>query len=503
MQALEQNPNGAVATQEKTVAYRLPDRLASESADKDLDKLRKALGGEKDLEQAVNIFLRQLKQRHEFGSEDFMDALDKIIAELDRKMSEQVNLILHHPDFQKLEGTWRGLEHLVFATETGTDIKIRVLNAKKEEFGEMFKTYKGTRWDKSPLFQKVFNNEYDMPGGQPFGTLLCSYDFSHKKDDLDILKGMSQVAAAAHAPFIAAAAPEMMDLKSWDKVNEPEQLALTFEGPEWAGWRSFRETLDARYVCLTMPRFLARVPYGEQNKATGWEAFEEDCDGTDHSKYAWSSAAFAMGANITQAFKYYGWTACIRGKNSGGALTGLNVHTFQTASGNSEMKCPTEVAIPGRLEHELAQLGFAAIQHWKNSDQAAFMAAPSVYKPKEFDGDPISEANSRLNGALPYIFVVSRFAHYVEKMFREAIGSFQSATKLQTWMNNWIANYVYPADDPTQDQAAKKPLREAKVTVTEVEGKPGYYKAEFQIKPHYQLEGVHASFQLHSQPMKK
>lgn len=459
--------------------------------------------GNAQLQSAVEVFLGQLLSQivtPEWQVDDgILELIAGMIHKLDEKLSEQLNLILHHPEFQKLEGDWRGLEHMVSATETNKDLKIRVLNVRKDEMGKTFRRFKGAAFDQSPLFKKVYSEEYDMFGGHPFGVLVGAYEFSQSAADVAILKGMGEIAAAAHAPFIASAAPELLGLdtsrgETWQNLDQIKDVAQVMEGPEWASYRGFRESPDARYVGLTLPRFLSRLPYGKDNKVDGFD-FVEKCDGGDHSKYTWSNAAFAMGANITQAHAYYGWTACIRGPQSGGEVTGLHVHTFKTADGSVEMKCPTEVSIPGRREHELAKVGLSAIIHEKNTDKAVFFAARSLYQTKEYD-DPVATANSSLNGGLPYIFVVSRFAHYIQQMVRKAIGSFQEKADLERWLSNWITGYVLLDGGATDDAKAKCPLREAEVTVEDVPGQPGYYSVVFKLRPHYQLEGINTSLRL-------
>ena len=446
------------------------------------------------LDGAINEFLKWLVDEQEIVTDDALETLAALIAKLDEKLSEQINLIIHNPEFQKLEGSWRGLEHMVFGTETDKDLKIKVLNITKDELSKEFKTNKGSKWDKGYLFHEIYTKELGTPGGQPFGVLIGDYEFSNGAADVAILKGIGQIASAAHAPFIAGTAPSMFNLKSWTDVAQVQDMAALLEGPEWASWRGFRESLDARYVGLTLPRFLSRLPYGKDNKVDGFD-FVETCEGGDHSKYTWSNAAYAMGTNITQAHKYYGWTACIRGKNSGGELSGLHVHTFPTADGGTEMKCPSEVNVDNRMEHELSKLGFAAVQHYKNTDTAAFTSAPNCYLPQEYD-DPSATANSRLNGALPYVFVTSRFAHYLNKMLLEAVGSFQDSKSLENWLDNWIHKYVTKDPNASQKTMAEKPLREAEVTVEEIAGRPGYYTAVFKLRPHYQLEGVDISLRL-------
>lgn len=447
------------------------------------------------VDEALQILLRQVVSDDTTVSDNALETLDAIIASLDEKLSEQINSILHHPEFQKLEGSWRGLEHLVFQTETSKDLKVRVLNISKEELGKNFKRFKGSAWDQSPLFKKIYSEEFGMAGGQPYGVLVGDYSFDHSAPDVDIIKGMGQIAAASHAPFVAGAAPALLGINSWENLNEPQDLAKVMDGPEWAAWRGFRKSEDSRYVSLALPRFLSRLPYGKDNPVEGLAGFRETCEGGNHSKYTWSNAAYALATNITQAHTFYGWTACIRGKNSGGAVTGLHVHTFPTADGGTEMKCPTEVSIPFRKEHELSKLGLTTLVHWKNSDEAAFVAVPSVFDPPEFY-EAEATANAKLNGSIPYLMVVSRFSHFLNKMLHDAVGSFHEKETLEKWLNDWITNFVLLDGKGTDEQKAKRPLSWAEVRVEEVEGQPGYYNAVFLLRPHYQLEGVNASLRL-------
>lgn len=459
---------------------------------KDLKGLARDNATGKKVDGAVQVMLRMLVDDSQLISDDALETLDALIKRLDDKLSEQVNVILHHPEFQQIEGTWRGLEHLVFATETSKDLKIRVLNVTLDDLRAECKTFKGAAWDQSNMFKKLYGG-YDQPGGQPMGVILGDYHFTHKSKDVDVLAFMGKIGSAAHAPFIAGADPAILDRPSWESLNEPRDLEKVFEDPDWAVWQAFRQHPDARYVGLTLPRILAREPYGPDNFSGAFQ-FTEECDGSDHSKYLWSNSVFAMGANITQAFKYYGWCSCIRGKNSGGEVSGLKVHTFKSG-GKKIMKCPTEVAIGDRRERELAKLGFTSLLHWQNTNTAAFMAAPSVYMPTEYD-DPDATANSKMNGALPYVFAVCRFAHYLKVMVREAIGRFTSQGQLEKWLNDWIVKYKCPDAEPTQEKAALQPLADAKVVVTEIPGNPGWYDAVFELKPIFQLEGLTASMRL-------
>jgi type VI secretion system protein ImpC len=431
-------------------------------------------------------------------------SFEAIIAAIDEKLSQQVNQIIHHPDFQRLEGSWRGLHHLVNNTETDEMLKIRVFNISKKELGKTLKKFEGTAWDQSPVFKKIYEDEYGVAGGTPYGCLLGDYEFDHSPTDVSMLNGLAQIGASAHTPFIAAAAPTLFQMESWTELNNPRDLAKIFESPEYASWRSLRASEDARYLGLCMPRFLSRLPYGAKTSPVDEFAFEEDTAAADHSKYTWSNSAYAMATNITKAFKLYGWCARIRGVESGGIVEGLPVHSFPTDDGGVDMKCPTEVAIPDRREAELSKLGMLALTHWKNTDYAAFIGGQSLQKPQEFE-NPQATANSMLSARLPYLFATCRFAHYLKCMVRDKLGSFKERADMERWLNNWIQQYVEP--DPlnaTEEAKARRPLAEARVEVEAVQENPGYYKSKFWLRPHFQLEGLTVSLRLVAQlPAKK
>ncbi|MGC4085919.1 MAG: type VI secretion system contractile sheath large subunit [Vicinamibacterales bacterium] len=448
------------------------------------------------VEKAVRTLAEQALSQTKLISSDVVKSIEAIIAQIDKKLTEQINLILHHDDFQKLEGAWRGLHYLVNNTETDEMLKIRFMNISKAELGKTLKRYKGTAWDQSPLFKKVYEAEYGQFGGQPFGCLVGDYYFDQTAPDVEMLGEMAQIAAAAHAPFIAAASPTVMQMNSWQELANPRDLAKIFETPEYAGWRSLRESEDARYLGLAMPRFLARLPYGPKTNPVEEFAFEEDTAAADHGRYTWANSAYAMATNINRSFKTYGWCTAIRGVESGGAVEGLPVHTFPTDDGGVDMKCPTEVAISDRREAELARAGFMPLLHRKNSDFAAFIGAQSLQKPSEYD-DPDATANANLAARLPYLFATCRFAHYLKCIVRDKIGSFKERGDVQDWLQNWIMNYV--DGDPahsSESTKASKPLAGAEVTVAEIEGNPGYYSAKFSLRPHYQLEGLTVSLSL-------
>jgi type VI secretion system protein ImpC len=448
------------------------------------------------VEQAVRTLAEQALAQTQLIGADVVKSISAIIAELDHKLSEQINLILHHPDFQQVEGAWRGLHYLVNNTETDEMLKIRFMNITKTDLAKTLKRYKGTNWDQSPLFKRVYEEEYGQFGGEPFGCLVGDYYFDHTPPDVELLGELSKVSAAAHTPFIAGASPRAMQMDSWQELANPRDLTKIFTTPEYASWRSLRESEDARYIGLAMPRFLSRLPYGPKTNPVEEFDFEEETGAADHNKYTWGNAAYAMAVNINRSFKLYGWCSRIRGIESGGAVEGLPVHTFPTDDGGVDMKCPTEIAISDRREAELAKNGFMPLIHRKNSDFAAFIGAQSLQKPFEYD-DPDATANANLSARLPYLFACCRFAHYLKCIVRDKIGSFKERADMQVWLQNWIMNYV--DGDPahsSENTKARKPLAAAEVTVEEVEGNPGYYTSRFFLRPHYQLEGLTVSLRL-------
>src|SRR5437867_2812971 len=444
---------------------------------------------------AVQTLAEQALSASTLISDNAIKTIEAIIAEIDRKLSEQVNLILHQQDFKALEGTWRGLHYLVNNTETGENLKIRVMNISKKDVARTLKKFKGTAWDQSPLFKKLYEEEFGMPGGQPFGCLMGDYYFDHSAPDVEMLAGIAQISAASHAPFITAAAPSLLNMETWQELSNPRDLAKIFGTPEYAAWKSLRESDDARYLGLTMPRVLARLPYGAKTSPVDEFAFEEDSAGADHTKYVWTNAAYSMATNVTRSFKLYGWCARIRGAESGGMVEGLPVHSFPTDDGGVDMKCPTEIGITDRREKELADCGFMPLSHWKNTDFAVFVGAQSLQKPAVYD-DPDATANANLAARLPYLFATCRFAHYLKCMVRDKVGGFATRESLEAWLNKWIGNYVTSNPGASDETKARFPLSEAQVVVEEVEGNPGYYTSKFFLKPHYQLEGLTVSLRL-------
>jgi type VI secretion system protein ImpC len=444
---------------------------------------------------AVRTLAEEALKQTTVISPDVVATIESIIGALDVKLTEQINLIMHHKDFQEVEGAWRGLQYLVTNTETDEMLKIRVINLSKADLGRTLKRFKGTAWDQSPIFKKVYEQEYGLFGGEPFGALVGDYFFDHTPPDTELLSQMAQVSAAAHCPFIAGVSPTVMQMETWQELSNPRDLTKIFTTPEYAPWRSLREAEDSRYIGLAMPRFLGRYPYGKANPVEEFD-FKEDTEGARHDKFTWVNSAYAMAVNVTRSFKLYGWCSRIRGVESGGAVEGLPVHTFPTDDGGVDMKCPTEIAISDRREAELAKNGFMPILHRKNTDLAAFIGAQSLQKPSEYT-DPDATANANLSARLPYLFACCRFAHYLKCIVRDKIGSFKERDTMEKWLNKWIIQYV--DGDPmnsSETTKAEKPLAAAEVKVEEVEGNPGYYKATFWLRPHYQLEGLTVSLRL-------
>lgn len=447
------------------------------------------------IENSVRVLAEQALGDARLISSDVLDTVEAMIAEIDRKLTEQINEILHCQAFQKIEQAWRGLHYLVSNTETDEQLKIRVMNVSKEDLHKALKKYKGSAWDQSSMFKKLYEEEYGQFGGQPYGALVADYYFDNSGPDVDLLAHVAKICASAHTPFITGVSPAALLMDSWRELANPRDITKLFQTPEHAAWRALRESEDSRYIGLAMPRFLGRAPYGRANPVDEFH-FEEDVACADGSRYAWVNAAYAMAANINRSFKEYGWCSRIRGVESGGAVEDLPVHVFPTDDGGIDTQCPTEIAISDRREAELSKNGFLPLVHMKNSATAVFIGAQSFHKPAEYD-DPDATANAALAARLPYMFACSRFAHYLKCIARDKIGSFKNRDEMQQWLYKWITNYVdgMPSHSSERDKAMR-PLSDAAVVVEEVEGRPGYYASRFYLRPHYQLEGLTVSLRL-------
>lgn len=478
----------AQAVSAETTEINLLDRIIEDSRVARSDQERERA---RDI---ISAFASQVLEGEVVISENLAASLDARVAELDHLISEQLSEVMHAPAFQELEGAWTGLHYLCKQTSTGSQLKIKLMSATKKELVKDFKS--AIDFDQSALFKKVYEEEFGTFGGSPFGALLGQFELTRQPEDMYFIEQMSHVAAAAHAPFVTSASPELFGLDSYTELGKPRDLSKVFDTVEYAKWKSFREAEDSRYVGLTLPRFLGRLPYNPVDGITteGFN-FVEDVDGTDHDKYLWCNAAFAFGARLTNAFESYGWCAAIRGVEGGGLVEDLPTHTFRTDEGEVALKCPTEIAITDRREKELSDLGFIPLVHCKNTDYAAFFGAQSAQKAKKYDTDA-ANANASLSAQLQYIFAVSRIAHYMKAMMRDKIGSFASAANVQNYIQRWIDQYVTADDSASQETKAQFPLREASIEVSEVPGRPGVYRAVSFIRPHFQLDELSVSLRL-------
>ncbi|BFG80365.1 type VI secretion system contractile sheath large subunit [Paraburkholderia terrae] len=419
--------------------------------------------------------------------------INERVAEIDKLLSDQLNAIMHEEAFQSLEASWTGLHDMVYGTETGPQLKLRLLNVTKKELLKDLET--AVDHDMSTLFKKVYEEEYGTFGGAPYSLLIGDYSFGRHPQDIALLERISKVAAAAHAPFIASASPSLFDLKSFTDLGVTRDLSKTFESAELAAWRSFRDSEDSRYVSLVLPSYAARLPYGAKTKPVENFNFEEDVDGTDHGKYLWANSAYQLGLRITDAFAKYSWSTAIRGVEGGGKVENMVAHTYKTGEGDIVLKCPTEVTITDRREKELNDLGFIALVNSKGSNFATFFGGQTANRPKVYNKDA-ANANAQLSARLPYVLAASRFAHYMKVIMRDKVGSFQSRSDIEAYLNNWIADYVLINPSASHAQKARFPLGEGRVDVTEVPGKPGAYRATCFLKPHFQMEELTASIRL-------
>lgn len=441
----------------------------------------------------ISSFLNEVMQGQLLVSKNMETTLNTRIAQIDKLISSQLNEIMHSEKFQKLEASWRGLHHLIDQSDTGVMLKVRVLNVSKKDLTRELET--AIEFDQSSPFKAIYENEYGMFGGEPYGMLIGDYEITNHPQDMIFLEKVSGVAASAHAPFISSVGAEFFGWDSFSDMSDVRDLAKLFEQVEFAKWRSFRNSEDSRYVGLCLPHTLMRVPYGQDFVPTETFNFTEDVNGKDHKKYLWGNAAYSFATRVTESFALYNWCTSIRGVEGGGLVSGLPVHTFRTDDGEVALKCPTEVAITDRREKEFSDMGFIPLIHCKNTDYAAFFGAQSCNKPKKYDDD-ISTANARLSAQLQYMFAVSRVAHYLKSICRDKVGSFMNRGECERFLNQWISNYVTEDDDAAPVVKARFPLRDAKIEVMEVPGKPGVYKAIAYLKPHFQLDELTVSLRL-------
>lgn len=426
--------------------------------------------------------------------------INRAIALIDAKLSKQLAAVMHHPEFQQLEGTWRGFKHLVFSSETSAQLKIRAFNVSKRDLAKDLE--RAVEFDQSELFKKLYENEFGSPGGEPYGALIGDYEFSSHPEDIEMLQKISGVAAAAFCPFISAASPNMFGFKNFTELPKPRDLERIFQTPDYTQWQSFRNSEDSRFVSLVMPRVLARLPYGENTKRIDEFDYEEGTIGKSgepapiqHNEYTWMNAAWVMGARLTDSFAQYGWCTTIRGVEGGGKVEGLPTHVFRSDDGDLDAKCPTEVPITDRREAELSKLGFLPLSHFKNTDYAVFFGGQSCQRPKEYD-DPNASANARISAGMPYLMAVSRIAHFLKVIARDKIGSKMERQDVEDFLKRWVAQYVLADEKPSAENKAKFPLAEAQVEVREVPGKPGSYDCVARLRPWLYLEELTTSMRL-------
>ena len=445
----------------------------------------------KEVNSAVVTLVREALNDQTVIADDVIDTIGAMLAKIDQKLSDQVNQIIHAPEFQQLESSWRGLAYTVNNSETDSSLRVNVMNVSKDELKSELRRYPGAKWDKSPLFTKIYEQEFGTMGGKPFGTIIGDYYFDQSSGDVGLLRDLSKIAAAAHAPFISAAAPTLLGMDSWNEMPNPADLSEIFDTPDYAAWNSLRDSENSRYLALTLPRVLSREPYTQEGSSVVEEFnFIEETDGHDGNMYAWMNAAHAMATNINRAHKEYGWTVKIRGVQSGGEVINLPTHTFDTGDGSKDMKIPTEVSITDRREGELSKAGLIGLVHRKHTDKAAFIGAQSLYRPKKYVDD-LATASDNMSSRLPYIFAVSRFSHYLKCMVRDKIGQSPDRIQLEKDLQTWVNKYVSAnPESATEKEKAKKPLAGATVQVIEDEENPGYYMGKFFLKPHFQMEGM-------------
>jgi type VI secretion system protein ImpC len=465
----------------------LLDQIVSQGRfDRDASSLQRG----KDL---VKEFVSQVLDGQMTLTKDAEATISARLAQIDRLISLQLNEVIHHPSFQKLEATWRGIKYLLDQSETNDMLKIKVLNVSKKDL--LRDLQRAPEFDQSALFKKAYEEEFGVYGGAPFAALVGDYEFGRGPEDIELLERVGQVASAAHAPFLSAASPELLNLGDFTQLGAPRDMSKIFDSTEYAKWKSFRQSDDSRYVALTLPHILMRQPYGHDTKQIEAFNYEEGVDGRDHSKYLWGNAAFGLAARLTNSFAKFGWCASIRGVENGGLVEGLTAHNFRTDEGDIALKCPTEVSVTDRREKELADQGFVPLVHCKGTDYAAFFSVQTVNKPKMYD-KPEANANSKLSSQLPYILAMSRFAHYLKAIMRDKLGSTMSRTQAEAYLNQWVTNYVVADDNASPAAKASKPLRDARIEVMEVPGNAGALRAVAFLRPHFQLDELTVSLRL-------
>jgi len=490
----EFKPNTPEAFAEKSPASALADQPPESSEDSLGSLLQKEFKPKTpqafaELASALKTLVEQRRTHGGPTGKDPTRFISELVTQIDYKLGQQVNLVLHHRDFQKLEGAWRGLHYLVSNTETDELLKIRFLSVSKAELDRMISRYRGDAWEQSPLFRMIYEEAYGTFGGEPYGCLVGDYEFSHGKNDVDVLRGIAKIAAHTHAPFLAAGSPQLLKMETWQQVARPRDMSSVFSAPEYAEWRALRESDDSRYLALTVPRCLARLPYGNETNPVEEFDFEEAVRGPDASCFVWANSAYALAANIARSFNLFGWCAQFRGVESGGLVEGLPCHQFPSEEGDVQLSS-TEIAISDRWEAELSRSGLIPLLNIKNTGSAVFVGARSLHRPAVYD-DPDVTARAALEARLPYLLTSCRLVHYMKCIVRDRIGSFASREDMERQLNDWVSQYVeHDQGSTNQESKARRPLAEAQVVIEPIEGNSAAYLGKFYLRPQYQLEGL-------------
>nr|WP_314265445.1 type VI secretion system contractile sheath large subunit [uncultured Moellerella sp.] len=444
---------------------------------------------------AVSVFLERLKNSGQKVERLDRNLLDHHIAELDSQISKQLDEVMHHSAFQQVESAWRGLKSLIDRTDFRQNVKIELLDISKDDLRQDFED--SPEIIQSGLYHHTYIEEYDTPGGEPIGAVISNYEFDRSAQDIALLRNISKVSASAHMPFIGSVGPKFFGKENMEEVAAIKDIGNYFDRAEYIKWKAFRDSDDARYIGLTMPRVLGRLPYGPDTVPVRNFNYVEEVKGPDHEKYLWTNATFAFAANMVKSFINNGWCVQIRGPQAGGAVKDLPIHLYDLGTG-SQVKIPSEVMIPETREFEFANLGFIPLSYYKNRDYSCFFSANSAQKPALYDTSDAT-ANSRINSRLPYIFLLSRIAHYLKLIQRENIGTTKDRRLLELELNNWVRGLVTEMTDPGDDLQASHPLRDAKVVVEDIEDNPGFFRVKLYAVPHFQVEGMDVALSLVSQ----
>jgi type VI secretion system protein ImpC len=441
---------------------------------------------------ALRVFIDAVAQLEKPVERIDKHLLDGMIASLDSKMSDQLNEILHHENFQQLESSWRGLKFVIDRTDFRKNVRIEMIDISKTALRASFED--APELIQSGLYKHVYNGAYDQPGADPYGAMVSNFEFDNSAPDITLMQEIAKVSSAAHCPFLGAIGPKFFGKKSMEDWKRIPDLNAWMETADYIKWRSFRESEDSRYIGLTFPRFLLRLPYGPDTAPVKSFNYQENVKGPDHEKYLWGNSAFAFATNLIRAYTNDGWCVQIRGPQAGGAVDNLPVHVYDVGKGK-QAKIPTEVPVDETLEFACANLGFIPFSHYQGRDYACFFSANSTQKPAIYE-QPEATANSRINARLPYIFLASRIAHYLKVIQRENIGTTKDRLKIEQDLNEWIRTLVTEMKNPSEEQIAKHPLRAAQVRVYDIEENPGFFRVEMMIMPHFQIEGMDISLSL-------